>query len=293
MFALALYGADGTPGGAPTPFIVKKDGDEIYFGYDAAKKQLTISTEGAPKGSLAKLRAHWVSRDTILWNVVGSPKYSYALHYSSEAALALDATGITGGAEIPLAYNKSGPGGALLKKFPHLGGYTALKLNPDDLPTLRVPDILKGQVAVTVRDATGKLVDAAGVQIPGVLDDLYTYVGPLGATFENGAPTLRVWAPPAKSVTLHLYDDSTTTTDTTRPMAWDAQTGVWRVRDGQETAAQWKFGGVPKGATNYPRTFDLADTGDQAQQLAFTPSTADVGALTPDDFAQVNLLIAK
>jgi hypothetical protein len=65
------------------------------------------------------------------------------------------------------------------------------------------------------------------------------------------------------------------------------------VRDGQETAAQWKFGGVPKGATTYPRIFDLADTGDQAQQLAFTPSTADVGALTPDDFAQVNLLIAK
>jgi alpha-amylase/alpha-mannosidase (GH57 family) len=69
--------------------------------------------------------------------------------------------------------------------------------------------------------------------------------------------------------------------------------GVWRVRDGQETAAQWKFGGVPKGATNYPRIFDLADMGDQAQQLAFTPSSADVGTLTPDDFAQVNLLIAK
>ncbi len=33
--------------------------------------------------------------------------------------------------------------------------------------------------------------------------------------------------------------------------------------------------------------------GDQAQQLAFTPSNADVGTLTPDDFAQVNLLVAK
>ncbi len=48
-----------------------------------------------------------------------------------------------------------------------------------------------------------------------------------------------------------------------------------------------------RGATNYPRFFDLADTGDQAQQLAFTPSNADVGTLTPDDFAQVNLLVAK
>jgi hypothetical protein len=66
--------------------------------------------------------------------------------------------------------------------------------------------------------------------------------------------------------------------------------GVWRVRDGQATAAQWKFGGAPAGATNYPRIFDLIDAGDQAEQLAFTPSDADVGALTPDDFAQIDVL---
>ncbi|MGH2522634.1 MAG: glucodextranase DOMON-like domain-containing protein, partial [Anaerolineales bacterium] len=69
--------------------------------------------------------------------------------------------------------------------------------------------------------------------------------------------------------------------------------GVWRVRDGQETAAQWRFGGVPAGATNYPRILDLIDTGDQAAQLTFTPSTAEVGALTPDDFAQVSVLKAQ
>jgi len=69
--------------------------------------------------------------------------------------------------------------------------------------------------------------------------------------------------------------------------------GVWRVRDGQETAAQWKFGGVPAGATNYPRIFDLIDAGDQAAQLAFTPSTAEVGGLTADDFAHIALLQAQ
>ncbi len=69
--------------------------------------------------------------------------------------------------------------------------------------------------------------------------------------------------------------------------------GVWRVRDGQETAAQWKFGGVPAGATNYPRIFDLVDTGDQAAQLGFTPSPADVDSLTADDFAQIALLQAR
>jgi alpha-amylase/alpha-mannosidase (GH57 family) len=67
--------------------------------------------------------------------------------------------------------------------------------------------------------------------------------------------------------------------------------GVWRVRDGQETAEQYKFGGVPAGAANYPRIFDLADSGDQAQQLAFTPSPAEVGSLQPEDFAQILLLM--
>jgi len=62
----------------PVSFTVAKDNDEIYFGYDMVKKELIISTTGAPKGSLAKQKAVWVNQDTILWNIVGSPKYQYA-----------------------------------------------------------------------------------------------------------------------------------------------------------------------------------------------------------------------
>ncbi len=51
--------------GDPQSFTVASDGDEIYFGYDTVKKQLIISTSGAPKGSLAKLQAHWVNQDTL------------------------------------------------------------------------------------------------------------------------------------------------------------------------------------------------------------------------------------
>ena len=49
-------------------------------------------------------------------------------------------------------------------------------------------------------------------------------------------PTLRVWAPTARSVQLHLYDDSTTATDTVQPMTLDPQTGVWSVAGD----ASWK-----------------------------------------------------
>ena len=131
-------------------FTVAKDNDEIYFGYDTVKKELIVSTTGAPKGSLAKQKAIWVNQDTILWNIVGSPKYSYSLFYSREAALQLTAEGVSGGLEIPLTFSKSGPGGDVFKQNPYLSGFSAFKLAKTDLAKL--PEILRCQVAVIVRD---------------------------------------------------------------------------------------------------------------------------------------------
>jgi pullulanase-type alpha-1,6-glucosidase len=210
---------------APQSFSVGADGDEIYFGYDNVKKQLVISTTGAPKGSLAKQRAHWVSRDTILWNVVGSPKYSYSFFYSPDATLEQTAEGLTGGTEVPLTYVKEGAGSDITRQFPHLGAYTAFKLDPSALE--QVPEIVKGQLAVLARDDTGKVVDVTALQIPGVLDDIYNYDGPLGPAFEGDVPVLRVWAPTARRVTLHLFDDPLTSFDEAVPMRLDSVTGVW------------------------------------------------------------------
>jgi pullulanase len=212
---------------APQTFTVNADGDEIYFGYDTVKKELVISTTGAPKGSLAKLQAMWVNQDTLLWNITGSPKYSYSLFYSPDATLALTSDGVQGGFEIPLTYSQSDPGGDIFEQNPYLAGYTAFKIKSADFK--KIPEAVKGQLAIVARDAQGKVVDATGVQIPGVLDALYTYTGPLGVTFNRSIPTLRLWAPTAKSVQLHLFADSTTATDETFPMKWDAHTGVWSV----------------------------------------------------------------
>ena len=211
--------------GTAQSFTVAADGDEIYFGYDAVKNELMISTSGAPKGSLAKLQAHWVNQDTLLWNIVGSPKYSYSLFYSPDATLALTSIGVTGGQEIPLTYNKTGPGGDIFQRNPYLGGYTAFKISPDDFN--RVPEAVKSQLAIVARDDQGKVVGATGVQTPGVLDALFKYKGPLGVSFEGETPTLRVWAPTARLVNLHLFSDSTTEGGETHPMILDEKTGVW------------------------------------------------------------------
>jgi len=208
-------------------FTVANNGDEIYFGYDTVKKEFLISTTGAPRGSLAKQKAHWVSRETILWNTVGSPKYTYALVYSPDASLELTADGLVGGIEIPLSYEKAGADDTLKARFPHLASFTTLKLAEADLA--KVLAALKGEIAAIVKDENGKVTDVTGVQLPGVLDDLYTYDGPLGVTFDGNLPTLRVWAPTAVSVTLHLFSDATADSAEKLPMKWEAGSGVWSI----------------------------------------------------------------
>ena len=54
--------------------------------------------------------------------------------------------------------------------FPHLAAYATFAL-PASAPVDAAPR--PGQVAVAAFDAAGALVDATGVQIPGVLDDVY------------------------------------------------------------------------------------------------------------------------
>ena len=126
-----------------------------------------LSTEGAPKGNLSRLSAHWVRRDTILWNITGLPRHTYALYYSTNAELVLSETGISGGLEIPLTYAPGGVDAATAARFPHLGAYTTLKLAEADLAN--VSEALRGQAVVMARDENGMIVDVSGLQIPGVV----------------------------------------------------------------------------------------------------------------------------
>jgi pullulanase-type alpha-1,6-glucosidase len=218
----------------PQAFTVQRDNDEIYFGYDAVKKQFTISTTGAPVGNLAKQHAQWVSRDTLLWNVAGGPGFRYAIIYSPEAALELAPEGVKNGTEIPLTFVSARPDVELLRQFPHLRDYAVFHVAEAD--PAKLGEALKGQVAVIARDPGGRVIDVTGVQFPGALDDLYAYSGPLGVTFDGDTPTLRVWAPTAKSVTLHVFDTAKASYARKLPMTFDAGTGVW----GLTGEADWK-----------------------------------------------------
>jgi pullulanase len=224
------YGAGGALNGANIAFTVPQACVEMFFSYNATTHVLTVSANGAPKGNLAKTQAYWVTADTIAWNLGAvSSSWNVALHYDPSAGLALDPGGVTGGTTIPLTWDPAGLSAAVQTKFPQIVGYKAFHVPANRLA--EVAAALKDQIAVDAKDAGNVLVDATGLQIQGVLDDLYTYNGALGTTFGTGnAPTLRVWAPTARSVNLRLFADSNpATTSTVQPMALDPATGVWSV----------------------------------------------------------------
>ena len=91
--------------------------------------------------------------------------------------------------------------------------------------------LLKGQLVVAAFNG-GTVADATGVQIQSVLDDLYATAAALqtlGVSYSGAVPTVKVWAPTAKSVTLRRYADATTTTFSSHTMTEDAASGVWSV----------------------------------------------------------------
>jgi pullulanase len=220
------FGRDGAAGGDPYNFTVEGDAASIFFSYDEASHMLTISTAGPPKGDISIRSAYWVTRDSIAWDVDPSEAASFSLYYSINDHMSLDNTGVTAENEIPLTLDPNGLNESITAKFPHLTGFTALKIGEENLGKVRIA--LKGQVAVGAQDQDGSPVNAAGLQIPGVLDDVYPYDGPLGVSYDGDIPTMTVWAPTARSVTLHLFDDpnqeQASEIVTMRP---NPNTGIW------------------------------------------------------------------
>ena len=191
----------------------------------AIKEQICA---GSVIGNIEQQKAHWLSQNTIGWNPLVAADAVY-LHTAPTGGLTLDDTGITGGTVYTLTQNGVITGD-IAAKFPHLVGLPAWELDPGDAAL--TPELLKGQIAVSAF-ASDVLVDATGLQIPGVLDDLYAanaYGETLGVVWASNTPTLNLWAPTAKSVTLHRFADANpATASVTETMTLDTNSGIWSV----------------------------------------------------------------
>ncbi|MEU9730081.1 pullulanase-type alpha-1,6-glucosidase [Streptomyces sp. NPDC048002] len=196
------------------------NGHEVWLVSGQEKYLLPQPAGSAAALDLTTSKAVWIDRNTLAWN--GSEAAaSTQLVYSRTGSVAVEDGALTGDDQRWLRLNKSTLSDAQKAKFPHLKAYTAWTVDPRDRD--RVREALRGQVVASQRAANGAVLTATGVQIAGVLDDLYDATkADLGPTFGKGRPTLSVWAPTAQKVSLELGGSLV-------PMKRDSATGVWSV----------------------------------------------------------------
>ncbi|WP_229205556.1 MULTISPECIES: pullulanase-type alpha-1,6-glucosidase [unclassified Duganella] len=179
-------------------------------------------------GNLNSANAHWLNATTLAWPGVPASGASYKLYYAANGGLGSSVDGVTGAdGSIALTSAASLPT-ALQQKYPHLAGATALTITPYDANSLGAK--ASSQFAIAQFDSGGKLVQVTSLQLAGMLDSVFARAinAQLGVTFgSNGAPTFRVWAPTAKSVSLNLYPDANAPLAATYAMKRDFGTGVW------------------------------------------------------------------
>ena len=228
------YGAGGAQNGPNIAFTVPANGMEVEFEWNSSTKVLRVIVGGI-QGDLSKAQAYWLTADTIAWNVPTDAAVS--LFADPDGALTIDGPGIVAGANSQswvLTHDPAGLSPALREKYPHLA----------NLPALSPAARRSGGRGRTASKASSPLarcevcqgVDATGLQIAGVLDDLYAAKAgavTLGPSLRNGLATLRVWAPTARAMKVRVFADSAPgTMYGAYAMTLDPASGVWSYSGG-------------------------------------------------------------
>jgi pullulanase-type alpha-1,6-glucosidase len=203
---------------------VAATGHEIWRPAAVEGELLPQRSAGGAEADLAKARAHWIDRDTVVWRA--EPARVYALAFSAKGDISHRDGELAG----DLRLIRLVPGElteAQRRKWPHLASQGAsqgtLKVDPRDAGL--VSTALRGQLVAVERASSGALLAATGVQIPGVLDDVYAKaaaerLGPSGGR-------LALWAPTAQKVELAWYGTATGGRRAVLPMRRDDATGIW------------------------------------------------------------------
>lgn len=180
-----------------------------------------MSSSGYP--GVGDLRAHWIDRQTIVWPRALGTAGSWFLVGAAAGGLAPYGNRVLAADHVIELTPEPALNWGQRQAWPALAEGLPLRVN---LTRDQIGELVRGQVAVAHRWNDGTLGVLTGVQLGGVLDDLFATPEPLGITWENGIPAIGIWAPTAKDVRLRLYDDqaeSYASVEMTR-----CHHGVWR-----------------------------------------------------------------
>jgi pullulanase-type alpha-1,6-glucosidase len=178
--------------------------------------------------------AHWVRRDIVLLADASAAKTVYLAEYEAGEGGALAETSIQ---LVPVEMPAE-----VAAKFPHLKDFAAFDVG---LPAKEIIQLVRGELMVVQQGEDSGVISASYVQIPGVLDDLFTTgaddadeVPDYGATVRGDGVQFRLWAPTAKTVAVKLYDADYVSLQTIE-MVRDDATGVWTAQAGPEADRQF------------------------------------------------------
>ena len=180
------------------------------------------------QGVFDQQQAYWIDRNHILVQPgYYNSNWSYSLSGSYNGGITLGANGLQGGLQVPLTVGGT-LSSSLLARYPQLASYKVLTI-PAQATDAQIAYALKGQLALSA-SLNGTLEYATGLQIGGVLDDVFYYGGKLGVVYgDDGTISLKLWAPTAQSVSVQLFQNPTDTTpQLTLPMS--EKNGVWTVQ---------------------------------------------------------------
>ncbi|XP_073139704.1 pullulanase 1, chloroplastic isoform X3 [Henckelia pumila] len=172
--------------------------------------------------SLLYSRAFWVSKSTIAWDVDAGDGSCYL--YGSKTANLSVANGEIQGYDVKIDLGKGNDKlpEHVIERFPHIRDYKSLQVPL----TVDVAGLLKYQLAVAFITSGGKCTTITGLQLPGVLDELFSYNGPLGPIFSDESISLYLWAPTAQDVRVLIYREPEGG-DHLEVVQLEEQNGVW------------------------------------------------------------------
>ncbi|QRV01486.1 pullulanase-type alpha-1,6-glucosidase [Arcanobacterium phocisimile] len=175
------------------------------FTLDVNKHTLSITSVDPTR--YIEYQTHWLAPDTFAWPTELGHDGTWELYWAADGGITID-DGIKGAeGHVALVKDPRGLASDLKKNDPHLRDYTALHPAQD---IDNIEDILTGQLMVVYTNPRGVPLYAGGVQTPRVLDALYADSAgkrEQGVSFDGDTPSLSLWAPTAKSVTLRLFEE--------------------------------------------------------------------------------------
>lgn len=237
----AYYILTITPGSSCYNFILHK-GDDKALGnnnsrFEPENGQQSFTFHGYPELWYEPLtsrpftvdgaKAHWINTNTLVW-LTSSDAAEYRLYTSADASLSNvnDETLATASfTQLTMAIVDP----AVYVQDPQLNGFSGFTL---DVSTEQAKLWATQQLLAVALDAQGELVEATRVQLPRLLDSLYTSAAndadeaQLGVTYNNDSVTATLWAPTAKAVNIQIFNSNKQLV-ANHAMSLDTATGIW------------------------------------------------------------------